>query len=118
MHMQSHIRTVNVQNVKMSWENQQMSSQIAGPFALESMQSQPQAQAQAQPQMVSLPQQTDAERIDSLIQKVNDLQQQIQNGAPKRAPRIRKSTLASVDAKIVSIEAKIDIILNILQHHS
>ena len=116
MHMQSHIRTVNVQNVKMSWENQQMSSQIAGPFALESMQSQP--QAQPQPQIVSQLQQTDAERIDSLIQKVNDLQQQIQNGAPKRAPRIRKSTLASVDAKIVSIEAKIDIILNILQHHS
>ena len=97
----------------MSWENQQMSSQIAGPFALnESMQSQP------QPQMVSQPQQTDAERIDSLIQKVNDLQQQIQNGAPRKAPRVRKSTLASVDAKIVSIEAKIDIILNILQHHS
>ena len=95
----------------MSWENQQMSSQIAGPFALnESMQS--------QPQMVSQPQQTDAERIDSLIQKVNDLQQQIQNEAPKRAFRVRKSTLASVDAKIVSIEAKIDIILNILQHHS
>ena len=113
MHMQSHIRTVNVQNVKMSWENQQMSSQIAGPFALESMQSQPQAQP-----LLGQPQQTDAERIDSLIQKVNDLQQQIQNGAPKRAPRIRKSTLASVDAKIVSIEAKIDIILNILQHHS
>ena len=112
MHMQSHIRTVNVQNVKMSWENQQMSSQIAGPFALESMQSQPQAQP------TCLSQQTDAERIDSLIQKVNDLQQQIQNGAPKRAPRVRKSTLASVDAKIVSIEAKIDIILNILQHHS
>ena len=99
----------------MSWENQQMSSQIAGPFALESMQSQPQAQAQP---LVGQLQQTDAERIDSLIQKVNDLQQQIQNGAPKRAPRIRKSTLASVDAKIVSIEAKIDIILNILQHHS
>ena len=115
MHMQSHIRTVNVQNVKMSWENQQMSSQIAGPFALESMQSQPQAQAQP---LVGLPQQTDAERIDSLIQKVNDLQQQIQNGAPRKAPRVRKSTLASVDAKIVSIEAKIDIILNILQHHS
>ena len=99
--------------VKMSWENQQTVS-----FALnESMQSQP----QPQPQMVYLPQQnpqTDAERIDSLIQKVNDLQQQIQNGAPKRAPRVRKSTLASVDAKIVSIEAKIDIILNILQHHS
>ena len=117
MHMQSHIRTVNVQNVKMSWENQQMSSQIAGPFALESMQSQPQAQAQAQP-LVGQLQQTDAERIDSLIQKVNDLQQQIQNGAPRKAPRVRKSTLASVDAKIVSIEAKIDIILNILQHHS
>lgn len=116
MHMQSHIRTVNVQNVKMSWENQQMSSQIAGPFALESMQSQP--QAQPQPQIVSQLQQTDAERIDSLIQKVNDLQQQIQNGAPKRPSRVRKSTLASVDAKIVSIEAKIDIILNILQHHS
>ena len=100
--------------VKMSWENQQMSSQIAGPFALnESMQSQPQAQP-----LLGQPQQTDAERIDSLIQKVNDLQQQIQNGAPKRAPRVRKSTLASVDAKIVSIEAKIDIILNILQHHS
>ena len=99
----------------MSWENQQMSSQIAGPFALESMQSQPQAQAQP---LVGQLQQTDAERIDSLIQKVNDLQQQIQNGAPKRAPRVRKSTLASVDAKIVSIEAKIDIILNILQHHS
>ena len=115
MHMQSHIRTVNVQNVKMSWENQQMSSQIAGPFALESMQSQPQAQAQP---LGGQLQQTDAERIDSLIQKVNDLQQQIQNGAPKRAPRVRKSTLASVDAKIVSIEAKIDIILNILQHHS
>ena len=115
MHMQSHIRTVNVQNVKMSWENQQMSSQIAGPFALESMQSQPQAQAQP---LVGQLQQTDAERIDSLIQKVNDLQQQIQNGAPKRAPRVRKSTLASVDAKIVSIEAKIDLILNILQHHS
>ena len=115
MHMQSHIRTVNVQNVKMSWENQQMSSQIAGPFALESMQSQPQAQPQP---LVGQLQQTDAERIDSLIQKVNDLQQQIQNGAPKRAPRVRKSTLASVDAKIVSIEAKIDIILNILQHHS
>ena len=113
MHMQSHIRTVNVQNVKMSEQMyQQMSSQIAGPFALESMQSQPQAQP------TCLSQQTDAERIDSLIQKVNDLQQQIQNGAPKRAPRIRKSTLASVDAKIVSIEAKIDIILNILQHHS
>ena len=99
----------------MSWENQQMSSQIAGPFALESMQSQPQAQPQP---LVGQLQQTDAERIDSLIQKVNDLQQQIQNGAPKRAPRVRKSTLASVDAKIVSIEAKIDIILNILQHHS
>ena len=113
MHMQSHIRTVNVQNVKMSEQMyQQMSSQIAGPFALESMQSQPQAQP------TCLSQQTDAERIDSLIQKVNDLQQQIQNGAPKRAPRVRKSTLASVDAKIVSIEAKIDIILNILQHHS
>ena len=96
----------------MSWENQQMSSQIAGPFALESMQSQPQAQP------TCLSQQTDAERIDSLIQKVNDLQQQIQNGAPRKAPRVRKSTLASVDAKIVSIEAKIDIILNILQHHS
>ena len=115
MHMQSHIHTVNVQNVKMSWENQQMSSQIAGPFALESMQSQPQAQAQP---LVGQLQQTDAERIDSLIQKVNDLQQQIQNGAPRKAPRVRKSTLASVDAKIVSIEAKIDIILNILQHHS
>lgn len=115
MHMQSHIRTVNVQNVKMSWENQQMSSQIAGPFALESMQSQPQAQPQP---LVGQLQQTDAERIDSLIQKVNDLQQQIQNGAPRKAPRVRKSTLASVDAKIVSIEAKIDIILNILQHHS
>ena len=97
--------------VKMSWENQQMSSQIAGPFALnESMQS--------QPQMVSQPQQTDAERIDSLIQKVNDLQQQIQNGAPRKAPRVRKSTLASVDAKIVSTEAKIDLILNILNQHS
>ena len=97
--------------VKMSWENQQTVS-----FALnESLQSQP------QPQMVSLPQQnpqTDAERIDSLIQKVNDLHQQIQNGAPRKAPRVRKSTLASVDAKIVSIEAKIDLILNILQHHS
>ena len=116
MHMQSHIRTVNVQNVKMSWENQQMSSQIAGPFALESMQSQP--QAQPQPQIVSQLQQTDAERIDSLIQKVNDLQQQIQNGAPRKAPRVRKSTLASVDAKIVSIEAKIDLILNILNPHS
>ena len=113
MHMQSHIRTVNVQNVKMSEQMyQQMSSQIAGPFALESMQSQPQAQP------TCLSQQTDAERIDSLIQKVNDLQQQIQNGAPRKAPRVRKSTLASVDAKIVSIEAKIDIILNILQHHS
>ena len=99
----------------MSWENQQMSSQIAGPFALESMQSQPQAQPQP---LVGQLQQTDAERIDSLIQKVNDLQQQIQNGAPRKAPRVRKSTLASVDAKIVSIEAKIDIILNILQHHS
>ena len=103
--------------VKMSWENQQTVS-----FALnESMQSQPQPQPQAQPQMVSLPQQnpqTDAERIDSLIQKVNDLHQQIQNGAPRNAPRVRKSTLTSVDAKIVSIEAKIDIILNILQHHS
>ena len=117
MHMQSHIRTVNVQNVKMSEQMyQQMSSQIAGPFALESMQSQP--QAQPQPQIVSQLQQTDAERIDSLIQKVNDLQQQIQNGAPRKAPRVRKSTVASVDAKIVSIEAKIDIILNILQHHS
>ena len=96
--------------VKMSWENQQTVS-----FALnESMQSQPQP-------LVGLPQQnpqTDAERIDSLIQKVNDLQQQIQNGAPKRAPRVRKSTLASVDAKIVSIEAKIDLILNILNQHS
>ena len=92
---------------------QQMSSQIAGPFALESMQSQPQAQP-----IAGLSQQTDAERIDSLIQKVNDLHQQIQNGAPRNAPRVRKSTLTSVDAKIVSIEAKIDIILNILQHHS
>ena len=102
----------------MSWENQQMSSQIAGPFALESMQSQP--QAQPQPQIVSQLQQTDAERIDSLIQKVNDLQQQIQNGAPRKAPRVRKSTLASasVDAKIVSIESKIDLILNILNQHS
>ena len=79
----------------MSWENQQMSSQIAGPFALnESMQSQPQTQP-----IVDLSQQTDAERIDSLIQKVNDLQQQIQNGAPRKAPRVCKSTLASVDAK-------------------
>ena len=93
----------------MSWENQQ----IAGPFSLN--------ESLTQSQMVSQPQQnpqTDAERIDSLIQKVNDLQQQIQNGAPRKAPRVRKSTLASVDAKIVSIEAKIDLILNILQHHS
>ena len=82
------------------------------------MQSQP--QAQPQPQIVSQLQQTDAERIDSLIQKVNDLQQQIQNGAPRKAPRVRKSTLASasVDAKIVSIESKIDLILNILNQHS
>ena len=93
----------------MSWENQQ----IAGPFSLN--------ESLTQSQMVSQPQQnpqTDAERIDSLIQKVNDLQQQIQNGAPRKAPRVRKSTLASVDAKIVSIEAKIDLILNILNQHS
>ena len=92
----------------MSWENQQ----IAGPSSLNEL--------LAQPQMVPQPQnpQTDAERIDFLTQKVNDLQEQVQNGAPRKAPRARKTTLVSLDAKIVSIEAKIDLILNILNQHS
>ena len=91
----------------MSWENQQ----TAGSSSLNELLAQPLSQPQQNPQ-------TDAERIDFLTQKVNYLEEQVQNGPPRKAPRTRKATLVSLDAKIVSIEAKIDLILNILNQHS
>ena len=81
----------------MSWENQQM----AGPSSLKEL-------LAHQPQMVS---QTEPDRIELLTQKVNELQEQIQNGAPRKAPKARKTTLVSIDAKI-------DLILNILSQNS
>ena len=90
----------------MSWENQQ----TAGSSSLNELLAQPLSQPQNP--------QTNEERIDFLTQKVNNLEEKLQNGAPGKAPRTRKATLVSLDAKIVSIEAKIDVILNILNQHS
>ena len=81
----------------MSWENQEM----AGPSSLKEL-------LAHQPQMVS---QTEPDRIELLTQRVNELQEQIQNGAPRKAPKARKATLVSIDAKI-------DLILNILSQNS
>ena len=81
----------------MSWENQQM----AGPSSLKEL-------LAHQPQIVS---QTEPDRIELLTQRVNELQEQIQSGAPRKAPKARKATLVSIDAKI-------DLILNILSQNS
>ena len=86
----------------MSWENQQ----IAGPSSFNGL-------AFSEPHT-----QTDAERIDILTKELKQLKDQVENGSSRKIPRARKATLVSIDAKIVSIEAKIDLILNILNQHS
>ena len=94
----------------MSWENHQ----IAGLSSLNELLAQPQMVSQPQ----QMPPQTDADRIDFLTKELKELKEQVENGSPWKIPRARKATLVSLDAKIVSIEEKIDLILNILNQHS
>ena len=86
----------------MSWQNEQ----IAAPSLFNGL-------AFSEPNT-----QTDAERIDILTKELKQLKDQVENGSSRKISRARKTTLVTIDAKIVSIEAKIDLILNILNQHS